>query len=59
MLTEKFFLAWAYQTLNKHIVSPFISDGNILFVWVKHKTFELDKWIKQLFIVKQRATEQL
>ena len=37
----------------------FISYGTILFVWVTHKTFELDKWIKQFFIVKHRATEQL
>ena len=34
----------------------FNSDGLNLLVWVTHKKFELDRWIRKLFILKSRAT---
>ena len=37
--------------------SNFISDGLNLLVWVTHKKIELDRWIRKLFIFKQRASE--
>ena len=35
--------------------SNFISDGLKLLVWVTHKKFELDRWIRKLLIFKPRA----
>ena len=35
--------------------SNFISDGLNLLVWVTHKKFELDIWIRKLFIFKPWA----
>jgi hypothetical protein len=33
-----------------------ISNGPNLLVWVTHGKFELEGWIRKLFIVKPRAT---
>ena len=39
--------------------SKVISDGLKLLVWVTHEQFELDRWIRKLFIFKPRATVQV